>query len=78
MPVEEKHDFVPSKWVNLFKLIVTPTVSRVAFGDAIIEKDAIFHTSITLSTADLKSLADTINKVLEEVPKDQEPKEGFL
>ena len=68
----KKEDFIPSKWVNLFKIIVTSNVSRIAFGDAIIGKDGIFHTAITLSTSDLAALGEVIKETLAATQKSTE------
>jgi hypothetical protein len=67
----EKQDFAPARWVNLFKILVYSNVSRIAFGDAVVGKDALFHTAVIMSTEDLKALALVINDTIAEMEKNK-------
>lgn len=61
-----KEDFIPAKWTSQFKIAVTDDLARIAFGDAIVENDGIYHTSLVMSTGQLAYLAAIINQTLQD------------
>lgn len=61
---DPRNNALPAQFANRFGITVGPMMSRLFFGDAIEGTDAVMHTGIVLTTADLMELADTINDLI--------------
>jgi hypothetical protein len=59
-PEIAKAQMVVALFANRFQITVSPDITRITFGEAVVGVDATYRTAIVMRTADAVNLAETL------------------
>ena len=70
VPIDATSLEIPAVLVNKFHIVGSPTVFRIAFGEAVGGRPpTIYKTAVAMEAGDVKELVDALTRLLEQVSK---------